>query len=81
MSRNPWRTIAALVAMTGIASLALALAGCSGSSQNEIPAQSTNQPTQKNAQTVHYTCQMHPEVIQDKPGDCPKCGMKLVEKR
>ena len=25
-----------------------------------------------------YTCQMHPEVITDHPGNCPKCGMKLV---
>jgi len=24
-----------------------------------------------------YTCPMHPEVRQDKPGDCPKCGMAL----
>lgn len=24
-----------------------------------------------------YTCGMHPEVVQDHPGDCPKCGMKL----
>ena len=21
---------------------------------------------------------MHPEVVQDKPGQCPKCGMDLV---
>ncbi|WP_027372433.1 multicopper oxidase domain-containing protein [Chryseobacterium sp. UNC8MFCol] len=27
-----------------------------------------------------YTCCMHPEVISDKPGKCPKCGMELVEK-
>ncbi|WP_184558113.1 multicopper oxidase domain-containing protein [Chryseobacterium sediminis] len=27
-----------------------------------------------------YTCPMHPEVISDKPGKCPKCGMDLVEK-
>ncbi len=25
-----------------------------------------------------YTCPMHPEVISDKPGNCPKCGMVLV---
>jgi hypothetical protein len=27
-----------------------------------------------------YTCKMHPEVISDKPGKCPKCGMDLVKK-
>lgn len=27
-----------------------------------------------------YTCSMHPEVIADKPGKCPKCGMALIEK-
>lgn len=25
-----------------------------------------------------YTCPMHPEVIKDMPGKCPKCGMNLV---
>jgi Cu+-exporting ATPase len=25
-----------------------------------------------------YICPMHPEVRQDEPGDCPKCGMHLV---
>jgi hypothetical protein len=28
-----------------------------------------------------YTCTMHPEVVSDKPGKCPKCGMKLVLKK
>jgi hypothetical protein len=32
-------------------------------------------------QTVKYTCPNHPEVVQDKPGTCPKDGMKLVEKK
>ena len=26
---------------------------------------------------TQYTCPMHPEIIQDGPGDCPKCGMAL----
>ncbi len=26
---------------------------------------------------VEYTCPMHPEVVQDHPGSCPKCGMAL----
>ena len=24
-----------------------------------------------------YTCPMHPEIVRDEPGDCPKCGMAL----
>jgi membrane fusion protein, copper/silver efflux system len=27
---------------------------------------------------VQYQCPMHPTVVQDHPGDCPICGMKLV---
>lgn len=26
---------------------------------------------------MKYTCPMHPEIIEDKPGNCPKCGMSL----
>ena len=29
---------------------------------------------------VIYTCPMHPEIISDKPGKCPKCKMNLVKK-
>ncbi len=29
------------------------------------------------ARATWYTCGMHPEVVQDQPGNCPKCGMRL----
>ncbi len=35
----------------------------------------------RNAETAataaEYTCPMHPEVVSDRPGPCPKCGMAL----
>ncbi len=30
------------------------------------------------AKGAQYTCPMHPEIVQDGPGSCPKCGMALV---
>jgi len=35
---------------------------------------------QNNQKDEKYTCPMHPEVQSDQPGNCSKCGMKLVEK-
>ena len=26
---------------------------------------------------TQYTCPMHPEIVRDKPGSCPICGMAL----
>lgn len=31
-------------------------------------------------QQIVYTCSMHPEIVRNKPGDCPICGMHLVKK-
>nr|WP_316786654.1 multicopper oxidase domain-containing protein [Pedobacter frigiditerrae] len=39
--------------------------------------QNNNQATK----TESYTCPMHPEVHQTGPGNCPKCGMKLVKEK
>jgi Cu(I)/Ag(I) efflux system membrane fusion protein len=30
-------------------------------------------------QSSRYQCPMHPSVVQDHPGDCPICGMRLVK--
>ena len=43
--------------------------------------QKTVTKNQTMAATKTYTCSMHPEVISDKPGKCPKCGMELIEKK
>lgn len=34
-------------------------------------------PPETNSTSHTYTCPMHPDVIQDHPGSCPKCGMAL----
>ena len=34
-------------------------------------------PAWKPTMGAIYTCPMHPEIQQDKPGNCPKCGMTL----
>ena len=44
---------------------------CCSSSHAEIKKESDSSKTGK------YTCPMHPEIMQDKPGECPKCGMAL----
>jgi hypothetical protein len=35
----------------------------------------------KHDMATMYTCPMHPEVVKDKAGKCPKCGMDLVVKK
>ena len=40
----------------------------------------TETKSEKKEAAKTYTCSMHPEVISDKPGKCPKCGMELIEK-
>ena len=37
----------------------------------------TSPPRKTEGKSNTYTCPMHPEVIQDHPGHCPKCGMAL----
>lgn len=75
--KTPKLIMAALVA-AAFAGVVVCVSGCKekASSQNSDKAS-----TQSSGQAVKYTCSMHPDVVQDKPGNCPKCGMALTEKR
>ena len=69
--------------MTAIAFvIILVFAACSGTStkENGTSASSSIDSTKLMNASVKYTCTMHPEVISDTPGACPKCGMTMVKK-
>ena len=38
------------------------------------------EPAKSSTQAHQYTCSMHPDVVKDAPGDCPKCGETSREK-
>jgi hypothetical protein len=59
-----------IIGFTGL----LFLGACGSKSQK-----GTNQTEDVSTEHVYYTCEMHPEVQSDKPGNCPKCGMELIK--
>ena len=71
MKTSKWITAASMaVALAGIA---FGMSGCKASESGQTQNQGGNK-------AVLYTCAMHPEIVQNKPGKCPKCGMDLIEK-
>jgi membrane fusion protein, copper/silver efflux system len=66
--------------IAALALLAIAALNGTGCKQSSTVSISSPQTTNAASQTHQYTCPMHPEVVQDKPGKCPICGMDLVEK-
>jgi membrane fusion protein, copper/silver efflux system len=62
----------------------LLIANCllliSFSSCKEQKKEDHSQHQQPVTSNLLYTCPMHPEIIRDKPGNCPICGMTLVKK-
>ena len=61
--------------------LGLAVFGVTGCKKSEHEHGAGDAPGHEHNAAKKYTCSMHPEVVQDKPGKCPKCGMELVEKK
>ncbi|WP_276501657.1 efflux RND transporter periplasmic adaptor subunit [Terrimonas pollutisoli] len=47
---------------------------------NDEKKENHSQHQQPETSKEQYTCPMHPEIIKDKPGNCPICGMDLVKK-
>lgn len=68
-----------------ITMIVMAFVSCSDKSKNEQPDSETNQiinldTTGLKSGDKFYQCEMDPEVISGKPGNCPKCGMVLTER-
>lgn len=64
-----------------LAFLGLTVFSACNTSGTEQKATETTTATTTEAQMagVTYTCPMHPEVVSDEKGKCPKCGMFLEE--
>ncbi len=63
-----------------IIAIAILLAVNTGSfAQDSTHNHGTHEHKMTTTKGVKYTCTMHPEVVMDKPGKCPKCGMTLVK--
>ncbi len=70
-----------LLKAAAILSIALFFS-CKGNqnSNSTTAADSTKQATDTTKTRTVYTCPMHPEVVSDTAGTCPKCGMALEPK-
>ncbi len=72
---------AAVLAALGLIVLA-ALGGCSREPASEPVAAAVDDTAAEHAvkhANPTYRCPMHPDVVRDEPGECPICGMELVE--
>ncbi len=61
-----------------LALVAFGLAGAGLAVSRYVKRQATAPAAQQ--ANLEYFCAMHPQIVREKPGDCPICGMKL-EKR
>jgi len=65
--------------MIFFAFLLMTVSACDQSGQQAQNKTTDTISTDKNS--IRYTCPTHPEIVKNKPGACPKCGMGLVEKQ
>ncbi|MDZ4824598.1 MAG: heavy metal-binding domain-containing protein [Flavobacteriales bacterium] len=61
--------------------IATLLWSCGGNNpEQKTEAENHDHANNEHGNEMHYTCPMHPEVMEHGPGQCPKCGMDLVVK-
>ncbi|HHL73750.1 MAG TPA: efflux RND transporter periplasmic adaptor subunit, partial [Bacteroidetes bacterium] len=68
IQRNMKHVITVLIPLILAGFLFAGLSGCGGDEAGQEQAESGQL----------WTCGMHPNVIQEEPGNCPICGMKLT---
>ncbi|MDQ6842956.1 MAG: efflux RND transporter periplasmic adaptor subunit [Bacteroidota bacterium] len=66
MKKTFWIYMAFIIATASL------LHACGGSENKEVKTVAATNDL--------YTCSMHPQIVEDHPGDCPICGMKLIKK-
>jgi hypothetical protein len=73
---NMQKKICVFVSATTLAISTVAQVGAIDLNRTAIEQEHEHKQKKEGKQT--YTCSMHPEVVTEHPGTCPKCGMKLV---
>jgi len=53
-------------------------AHATGQAEKQPMPDSTQSNQKMKKQATYYTCPMHPQIHEAKPGSCPICGMNLV---
>jgi hypothetical protein len=67
-----------LLSILAVAIVSAITVSCGSSETKEKTSETMD--TMKIETAMAYTCPMHPEVVTNAPGKCPKCGMDLVKK-
>ena len=75
---NRPRRMFGLGALLGVAALSVAVSATGSLLVSRALSGHTHSSNADGAAAL-YQCPMHPSVVQDHPGNCPICGMKLIE--
>ncbi len=72
---NPLKSFLPITVLLATGATLLLASGCSRQDKPTV-----SNPPAAVATNAVFTCSMHPEVVSNTPGECPKCGMHLVPK-